>query len=86
MVCKLQKTVSGSWAGNPNLPFLVCLDVVHKDVKLIDNDLLFSSVFAFEINPRKPKPVGFWNKDSLLTIEHLENDSIRKVHPIGQEA
>lgn len=59
IVCKLQKTVSGSWAGDPNLPFLVCLNVVNKDVKLIDNDLLFASVLASEINPRKPEPVGF---------------------------
>jgi hypothetical protein len=86
MVCKLQKTVSGSWAGDPNLPFLVCFYVVRKDVKLIDNNLLFTSVFASEINPRKPEPVGFRNQDSLLTIEHLENDPIRKVHPISQEA
>ncbi len=85
VVCKLQKAVSGSWTGDPNLSFLVCFDIVHKDVELINNDLLVASVFATDINPRKPEPVGFWNQNSLLAIIHLKSYSICKVHSISKK-
>jgi hypothetical protein len=85
MVGEVQKVVSHRWSCYPQLPFLISFYIVQVNVKPIHSHLLHAPLLPIQEHPHQPKSVTFRHQHRLLTLVHLERQSIGKIQAISDQ-